>query len=153
MYNNYSGDFGIVRFIIFNNEGNKFLYTPKKSTYEEIDFLCYCRDESKSKCVNTFWKPTKSGYFLFESKALEGITITYNTSQNSPRGKIKREVVKMIEPSFWVYFGNNSEHFVIIDIEPKFNKEWCSKATKLSLLAEEILNPEFKVECGDGMKQ
>ncbi|KAK8843218.1 hypothetical protein M9Y10_025069 [Tritrichomonas musculus] len=216
----------------YNFNINKHIYKPVNPTYEEIDFVCFCRNKDDTNCVNSFYH-YKDGYYLFESKSAEGITITQSISENHPRGKIKREVVKMNHPSFfytktwegelvyyllneepnsyqitveisapkenpefrkiqlfmngdkfnkypigfdvfrymddplaflaeidldkemkpgWVHFGNDSELFVIIDIEPIFNRVWCSKAAKLSPIPANALNPEFKVQCGKGMK-
>ncbi|OHT15940.1 hypothetical protein TRFO_13614 [Tritrichomonas foetus] len=54
--------------------------------------------------------------------------------------------------SDWIYFGNDSELYLIIDIEPKFDETWCSSASKFSPLPVSSINSSVIIECGTGMK-
>lgn len=210
-----------------------FYYEPEIQTQEEIDFVCVCKTDSDSFCELEF-NEEKTGYYLFESKIPDGITITRNESETYPRGNIKREIVKMEQsPKFWytktwdgklvhyilseepnaytmtvkitvpdgkpdyrkiqlyvsgngfdeyeigfdeyrymndpleflsqlgidnvtktgwIYFGDDSEMYLIIEVEPKFNKEWCSKASKMSPIPINFVNSNVKIDCGKGMK-
>lgn len=63
----------------------------------------------------------------------------------------KIDLDKEADPG-WIYFGDDNELYVSIDIEPKFTENWCGAAATLSPLPNDTLKSSYLIDCGKGMK-